>query len=434
MKGFKRILAVVISAMIALPLIACGSTNTDTPSSVTKTSTPDTNVSQSVTLRVLCWGSTSDEQVTKDAVARFNEEHPDTKVEIACIPVTDWNDYITKWSIMITSGEAPDVINYGLEAVQMAVNNNLLEPLDNLVASGEVTTEGIAQSLLDGFTIEGKLYGIPFNTQTMVMYYNKTLFDAAGLDYPKDGWTWDDFRVACEKLKASGVYAFGLPNTFFQLSPWWSTNGTSPVTTDGTKPALNTPEMIESVTYISNLVSDKLCPDPISSDVYTMFANGEVAMCGAGRWVLDSWQEAGLNNDNFDCVQWPVSNTDTSSKSSIYGGAAWGVSSSTKYKDLSVELLTYLTDAETMTAAASYGQGIPPTEKLALDPAIMGKTPDNIDGLWQAVEFAEPVACPPFYGDLNTALINALESIWSGSAAVENALNNAQIQAESAIE
>ena len=297
-----------------------------------------------------------------------------------------------------------------------------------------MTTEGIAQSLLDGFTIDGGLYGIPSNTQTMVMYYNKTLFDAAGLDYPEDGWTWDDFRTDCETLMENGVYGFGLPNTYFQLSPWWSTNGTSPATADGTAPALNTAEMAESATFISNLVADKLCPDPISSDVYTMFANGEVAMCGAGRWVLNSWQEAGLNNDNFDCVQWPVSGTDTSSKSSIYGGAAWGISSSTQYEDIATALLTYLTDDETMTAAASYGQGIPPTEKLATDSAIMGTTPDNINGLWQGVTDAVAVTCPPFYGDLNTALISALESVWSGSSAVEDALNDAQTQVETAVD
>lgn len=432
MRGFKRILAVIISAVMALSLVACGSDRADVPFSEATPGTSSPSVSQAATLRVLCWGSTSDEKVVTDAVARFNAKYPNVKVEVTCIPVTDWNDFITKWSIMITSGEAPDVINYGLEAVQMAVSKNLLEPLDSIVGNG-VSTEGIAQSLLNGFTINGKLYGIPSNTQTMVMYYNKTLFDSAGVEYPKDGWTWDDFRAACSKLAASGVYAFGLPNTYFQLSPWWSTNGTAPATSDGTKPALNTPEMIESVSFISNLVADRLCPDPISSDVYTMFANGEVAMCGAGRWVLDSWKEAGLNNDNFDCVQWPVSNTDTSSKSSIYGGAAWGVSSSTQHKDLAIALLTYLTADDTMIAAASYGQGIPPTEKLATDPSIMGTTPDNINGLWQAVKEAVPVTCPPFYGDLNKALINALESIWSGSATVEDALNEAQKKVEIAL-
>ena len=133
MKGLKKILALIVSTLMILSLTACGNTATSTPSETTA-STPEATASQSGTLRVLCWGATSDEQVVNDAVARFNEENPDVEVEATCVPVDDWNDFITKWSTMITSGEAPDVINYGLEAVQMAVSNNLLEPLDDIVA------------------------------------------------------------------------------------------------------------------------------------------------------------------------------------------------------------------------------------------------------------------------------------------------------------
>ena len=51
------------------------------------------------------------------------------------------------------------------------------------------------------------------------------------------------------------------------------------------------------------MVDKKVTPDPISSDVYTMFSSGQLAMVGAGRWVLNTWQDAGMKN--FDCVQWP---------------------------------------------------------------------------------------------------------------------------------
>ena len=67
-----------------------------------------------VTLRVLNWGNTDEEAIANDAIARFNEENPNVKVEQTCVPVESWSDFIQKWITMCTSGEAPDVISLGL--------------------------------------------------------------------------------------------------------------------------------------------------------------------------------------------------------------------------------------------------------------------------------------------------------------------------------
>lgn len=189
-----------------------------------------------VTLRVLNWGNTDEEKIANDAIARFNEENPNVKVEQTCVPVESWSDFIQKWITMCTSGEAPDVISLGLEAVNMAVSNDLLVPLDDIITDDEELTakkDQYAPSLLEGFTVNDSLYGLPNGTQTMVVYYNKHMFDDAGLEYPQDGWTWDQFRETAEKLTKDGVYGFCFPCTYFQLTPWWSTNNAALVGEDG---------------------------------------------------------------------------------------------------------------------------------------------------------------------------------------------------------
>ena len=136
------------------------------------------------------------------------------------MPVESWSDFIQKWITMCTSGEAPDVISLGLEAVNMAVSNDLLIPLDDIIESDEELTEKKAQyapSLLEGFTVKDSLYGLPNGTQTMVIYYNKQMFDEAGLEYPQDGWTWDQFRETAEKLTKDGVYGFTFHVPIFSL-------------------------------------------------------------------------------------------------------------------------------------------------------------------------------------------------------------------------
>jgi len=312
----------------------------------------------------------------------------------------------------------------------MAVQNKLLYNLNDVVSSDPVLSaskSNYAKSLMDGFTVDGSLYGIPGGTQTMVMYYNKTIFKKLGISAPTDDWTWDDFYKISSQITKSGVYGFGLSSSYFQLTPWWVTNNAYPTSEDYSKPALNSDGMVETVSFLEKLVKEKITPDPISSDVYTMFANGKVAMVGAGRWPLPTWQKAGLTNETFDCVQWPKNKK----SGTVYGGAAWGISSTTKNLNYATELLKSMVSDETVKAVASGGQQIPPIKSLATSPEIMGKTPDGINKLWAAVENGTPIAAPTYYGDLDTILMRDLENIFSGKSEVKAELDKAQTELQS---
>lgn len=419
-RTWKKLATLLLAGTVLVSTTACGGG---------ETSRKQKDTGNKV-LRVLNWGNTEEEKIANEAIARFNENNPDVEVKQTCVPVTSWSDFIQKWITMSTSGEAPDVINIGLEAVQMAVSNDLLMPLDEIVSEDQDLSkvkEEYAPVLLDGFSVDDNLYGLPNGTQTMVMYYNKTMFDEAGLEYPKDGWTWDEFYEDAKKLTKSdgSVYGFGLSSSYFQLTPWWSTNNTALVD-ENQNPALNSKKMVESVEFLDKLVKEKVTPDPISSDVYTMFSSKQLAMVGAGRWVLNTWQDAGLTNADFDCVQWPVNEKE----GSVFGGAAWCISKNTENKELSIELLKSLVSEETLKAVAAGGQQVPPTESLATDTEIMGTTPDNIEGIWKAVTVASPVAAPTYFGDLEQTTLRCMEEVFSGGKDVQQALDDAQKEVE----
>ena len=424
----KKLFALALAGTMAFSMAACGSGSSSDSSSDSSSSSGDETV-----LRVLNWGSTEEESIANDAIARFNEDHPDVKVEQTCVPVTEWSDFIQKWITMTTSGEAPDVINLGLEAAQMAVDNELIQPLDDIVADDDYLSElkdEYAESLLEGFSVDGKLYGLPSGTQTMVMYYNKHMFVDAGLAYPQDGWTWDDFYSMAKQLtKDDGsVYGYGLSSAYFQLTPWWTSNGAY-LTDDDGNPTVNSEGMVEAVDFLKKLVDEKITPDPISSDVYTMFSSNQLAMVGAGRWQLNAWEDAGLTNADFDCVQWPVNKEE----SSVYGGSAWCIGTGTENQDLAIDLLKAMVSDETMKATAAGGQQIPPIESLATDPEIMGTTPDNINGLWTAITISKPVCAPTYFGDLQTSFVRAMEEVFSGEMEPQTALDETQSQVEGAM-
>jgi multiple sugar transport system substrate-binding protein len=89
---------------------------------------------------------------------------------------------------------------------------------------------------------------VPNGWQTMAIYYNTAIFAQHRIAAPGPDWTWDDFLGIAQQLTAAGVMGFGLPWGFFQLHPWWLTNGAYPVTADFAKPNLTDPGLIEAVT------------------------------------------------------------------------------------------------------------------------------------------------------------------------------------------
>ena len=388
-----------------------------------------TGFAEAITLNVLNWGNAEEEKVFLDAIARFNEKYPDVTVEHTIVPVESWSDFIQKWVTMIGSGKAPDLTNIAIEGFQMAVANNLVMPLDEVVkADADMSAQlpGFAKSLLDGFSHDGKLYGIPNGTQTMVVYYNKAIFDAKGIPYPKDGWTWEDFRKTAIALTDGDVYGWGLPISNWHMAPFWITNGAYPCTDDYSKPTLNSEGMVEALTFLSNLILvDKCAPDPTGIDVYAQFAAGKIAMVGAGRWTLASWLKDGF--DTFDCVSWPVNKA----SGSVYGGAAWTVNPNTPHKEEAIALLKEFTSTQTLSATALLGQQIPPMESLATDPAIMGNTPENIgQKLWSTITASKPIAAPTFFGQLEQALVRAVQNTCAGTMTAADALNQAQQEVE----
>jgi multiple sugar transport system substrate-binding protein len=387
---------------------------------------------ETVTLKVLNWGNVAEEKLAQESIDAFMQDHPNVVVEQTCVPVVEWTDYITKWSTMITSGNAPDLVCIAFECSQMAQENNLVKPLNAVIDQDQDLANMVSEytpAILSGISDGDTIYGLPTGTQTMVMYYNKNMFDAAGISYPTDDWTWDEFLDISRKLTSKDVYGFGLSSSYFQLVPWWVSNNTNLIASDNFTPTINNPKMVEAVTYLNKFVEEGLTPDPISSDVYTMFSQGKLAMVGAGRWPLPAWMEAGMTNSDFDCVQWPQNR----GTGTVYGGSAWCVSSTTKHENLTIELLKYMVSSESIEKLAAGGQQIPSFKSLALDPEIMGTTPDNVDGLWEAVSTATVCPAPIYYGDLNRTVLTTLEKIFTGQGEVKQQLDAAQASIEKLI-
>lgn len=374
---------------------------------------PESDVEASLTISN--WGNPGDEAVYEAAIERFNEKYPNVEVTNNFTQVVNWSDYINKILTSIAAGDAPDVINIATEGVEFGLSNDLFMPLTNYIEQDESVQELIADidpALIEGFTKDGETYLLPNNWNAMVMYYNTEMFEEAGIERPSDDWTWDDFRSVAEELTTgsggSQVYGFGLQNYTFAYIPWLYSNGGSLASEDLTEPTIDSPEVVESMEFLQSLVQDGLAPEPAGTEANNLFTSGTVAMVASPANLSASLLE---NSPDFEFGILPMpQNTE---KATVFGAAGFAIYEGTEYPDLAWELVKELASQETQEAWAALGTSNPTTRSAATSDVFLGRHPDAAY-LYDAIEYAKPVAAPTFFTTLEPAFQRALATILAG--------------------
>ena len=166
---------VAIAALGLMGLTACSSA-------------PSSNEKVSLTYGI--WDK-NQEPAMQQIISDFQKQNPNISVNIQLTPNAD---YWTKLQTAATAGTAPDVFWMNGPNFQLYASNGQLAPNDL------VKTSDYPKALVDLYSYQGKVYGAPKDFDTVGVWYNKKLFDAAGVAYPKAGWTWDDLKAAAKAL------------------------------------------------------------------------------------------------------------------------------------------------------------------------------------------------------------------------------------------
>ena len=160
------------------------------------------------------------------------------------------------------------------------------------------------ETSLDFNTVDGKIYGIPVSKEVSYIYYNKDLFEQAGIEAPEVAYaTWDEFFEACDKLKEAGITPIGMDSadsgwlTNLWMSALIGTNGDAGNEWMNTMypTDYNTPEVIEAAENIQKMFQNYTTPDAVGGKydpMATHFFNGEVAMFPNGPWMIPDFSEA----------------------------------------------------------------------------------------------------------------------------------------------
>ncbi|WP_221414188.1 ABC transporter substrate-binding protein [Paenibacillus sp. 598K] len=420
-----------VSLLLALGLVlsACsanngggdatgGNTGGNTGGEKPAEETPKTETKDPVTLTYAIWDS-NQEKGLRTIADEFEADNPGTKINIT---VTGWGDYWTMLEAGATGGSLPDVFwMHSNEIYRYASNGMLMDLSDKIAGSDVVEMDKFPEGLTQIYNFEGKQYAIPKDFDTIGLWYNKTLFDAAGVSYPDDSWTWDTLYDAAKTLTKDGVY--GILTPFHNQEGYYNfiyQNGGT-VITDDKKSGYDDPKTIEALEFYTKFIRDGLSPAIYGdSERAEALQNGLVAMGFFGSWNLSGFSSNEFIAQNFDVAVLPKQER----QASIFNGLGHAVAHNTEHAEEAWKFVEYLGSKKAQERQAELGVAISAYEGTA-NLWVSSNPNFNIQAFVDMVDYA---VIRPYS---NTTAVwedkayEALKPAFTGEKSVEEASKNA---------
>ena len=344
-KSIKKIMCAVSTAILMSSLIAgCGS-------SAAKDSEGNATITYAL------WDKNQEAGMKKIAEA-FEQKNPGIKVNVE---VTPWDQYWTKLEAGASGNSMPDVFwMHSNQSYKYASNGILMD-----LSDANVDYSKFPKDLVDLYKVNDKNYAVPKDFDTIGLWYNKTLFDKAGIAYPDNTWTWDNMLDAARKLtnESEGIYGLAAPlNLQEGIDNFIYQNGGQVFSDDKTKSAWDTPEVKEAVQwYVDLSLKEKVSPTQkqFAENTSTVFfESGKVAMYMAGSWMLGELAGNDYVKANCDVAVLPQGKK----RASIYNGLGNAVAASTSHPEEAKKFVEFLGSEEANKLQAESGAAIPAYE------------------------------------------------------------------------
>lgn len=316
-----------------------------------------------VTISYACWDSNQADLLRKVA-DDFEAENPGIKIDIQ---VSGWDDYWTGLEAAATGGSLPDTFwMHSNNIYYYAANDQLLDLTSYIEGSTDVDLAKFPEGLCQIYALDDKQYAIPKDYDTIALWYNKTLFDEAGMDYPDETWTWDTLKEAAKKLTKDDGSQYGMCAGLHNQEGYYNfvyQNGGEIVTADnksGYAEEAAIGGIQEYFSYVAEGLSPEIYDDKARAEA---IQNGQCAMGLFGSWNLSGFAANDFMKENFDCAVLPTSNE--GGKSSIFNGLGNAIAATTEHPDEAWKWVEYLSSEAGQKKQAELGVAISAYEGTA---------------------------------------------------------------------
>jgi multiple sugar transport system substrate-binding protein len=365
----------------------------------------------------------------------FEKQNPNIKFGGAAVP---YAEMMPKLITLAAGGQPPDGTSLDNERIQSVILRGLLKELDPYMqADRSLNIEDFYKARLESQQSKGKTYGIPIDMGSGAIYYNKDMFDKAGLKYPDPKWTWNDVRDLALKLtldnngKRPGEAGFDKGNVKqwgFQYRPqpyrfynvMRGYNGAEYFDKDVTKTRIAEPEGISAMQWFADLRNkDFVAPSPAADQA--MRAGG-IQPFTSGGWAMEhTWiglianlHEAGAKVTNYDVVNLP----DNPNSAQEVGGQGFVVINGAKNADAAWAWTRFMAGDDAQKFMGTNGVWFPSRKSMAKSGIPKDGKPENFMSAFYDQVDKHGVACwwfVPGWEQWATILQNEFDQMWLGA-------------------
>ncbi|MCU1432489.1 MAG: ugpB [Actinotalea sp.] len=319
---------------------------------------------------VTLWARSDASPFIEPLIDAYNESH-ESQVELTLVPAG--TSFTQKLGAAVASDSGPDLVSLNLVyAPYFAEAGQLLDVTDRAEDLGYL--EDLNASERELGTWDGKLYALPFTGDASALFYNKDLFEQAGLDPDAPPTTWAEMKSAAEAITALGDdnYGYYFPGSgsgwnLFTFTPYIWASGGDVLTGEGAEQqaTLDTPEVAGALGFYRDLWESGVIPDSAQTDdgtqILSLFAGGKVGMLANGAFA---YSELTSNYPDVDFGITPIPGPDGGS-ASFAGGDTLAITENSANPDAAWEFIAWATSQEAQEQYIA-GAGVVPIREDAV--------------------------------------------------------------------
>ncbi len=377
-----------------------------------------------VQLRVLHWGDKEEDRIVERLVRDFERLNPD--VRVVRTNTGSAAQLATKLQTMLASGDPPDLFYLPFEKAAAIASKEVLEDIEPWVQRDRAGGVADAPDLDDFFPAtlaafrydaqtrtmgRGTLVGLPKDFTCVGFYYNRDLFDLAGVPYPSPaGWTWDEFHAAAQKIgRLPDCYGAELVTWEVMIQIYLYTHGLDVAGPGFQDFRLTEPAVVAALDQLRAWFHDEdrtlLSAKTQLETGQAPFLTGKIGMAGPfGRWMVPLYRTGATFRWDFAPLPHAAGHEPTNGVLTV----AWAMAREGRHKPAAWRLMKYLLGREGQEMVCDTGLAIPVLRSVAQSPCFTDPAapPEHDDVFLRGAEVARPISWPAdlrFMDELKTA-------------------------------
>lgn len=388
---------------------------------------------EKVELTFSVWGDPDELAILQEIADDFVAQNPNVHITVT---VSDWDTYWDKLQTTLAAGNPPDVFAMDAPLYPDYQSRDVLLNLQSYIDRDQYDLSDYYEVSLQCYQTPDGYYGLPRDVQPSVMYYNKDMFDEAGVPYPDETWTWETLVENGKKLTqdkdGDGVtdqYAMWADIWDMELlwaSLIWQNEGEI-LNADYTKTLLADEAGMGAWQFIHDMIfTHKILASPSVAEQFgDPFESGNAAMTPAGHWVVPFYSKVDF--------AWGVAPLPKGKvQASIVNSVGFVVAKDSKHPEEAWAFLKHLVGEPGQKKITALGLGVPALKSVANSDAYLKQDTAPIDQqlFLDTMAYARVKPCFRGYDEWATMIGDGMGPIWVGDAELQPALEELIPQAD----